>query len=108
MDAEEARACADGLCLAADAWSAATRSLEDLAAEVARQTGKPIEGISELAAEAARTGEVRAAARRVLDSLNAARDEPLDQHMLAQAEADFAGGRVQKGKEVIPRLRTRR
>jgi hypothetical protein len=69
-----------------------------MAARVVRETGEPIKGVPGLAEEAARTEEIRGAARRVVDSVNAAHHLPLDQDMLTQSEDDFAPPIVMPGQ----------
>jgi hypothetical protein len=108
MGAETVRTIATDLSMAADTWCELAQSLQDMAARLAGQTGKPIQRILELADEAVRTGEIRAAARTVVDSVNAADNLPFDEDTLKQSEADFAAGRLQKGKDVIARLRSRK
>jgi hypothetical protein len=107
MDAAAARTIGVGLAMAAGTWCELAQSLQDMAARVAREGGEPIKGVLELADEAGRTAEIRAAARRVVDSVDAAHGLPLDQDMLKQSADDFAAGRFQKGKDVIARLRSR-
>ena len=106
MDAEVARTIGAALSIAADTWSDLAQDLQDMATRVARETGSPLKRASELADEAARTGEIRGAARKLVDSVNAAHHLPLDQDLLARSEDDFAAGRVHKGKDVVARLRS--
>jgi hypothetical protein len=108
VDAETARSQGAALCVAADTWSAIAQSLQDLAAVVRRETGELVAGVEELAEEAVQIVAIHGAARRVVDSVNAALAEPLDQDMLAHSETDTAAGRLHKGQELIGRLRSRK
>lgn len=79
-----------------------------MAQKVGRKTGEPIKWLSELADEAKMVEEIRVSARRLVDSVNAVFDIPLDQDMLTKSAEDFAAGRFQNDKDVISRLRFRK
>jgi hypothetical protein len=108
IDGEAARTLGAAVSIAADTWSEVATSLQALAAQVVRQTGESVAGVGELADEVVRIEEIRGAARRVVDAVNAANGLPLDQDMLARSQNDSAAGRLHKGKEVIARLRSRK
>jgi hypothetical protein len=108
MNAEVVRTVGAVLSITVDIWSELAQDLQSMATQVAQETGRPLKGASELVDEAVRTGEIGDAARRLVDSVNAAHNLPLDQDLLRRSEDDFAAGRVQKGKDVIARLRPRK
>src|SRR5260370_9306636 len=108
MDAEAARIRGAVFYIAAETWSEVAQSLQDRAARVAQERGEPIKGVLELMDETVRMGEIRGAARDVVDSVNEACNGPLDTATLAQSEDDFASGRFQKGKGVMARFWSRK
>jgi len=101
MDDEAARTAAASLSIAADRWLELAQALRE-----AGESAASVEGLSELINEGERVSDIRAAFRKVVDSVNSARAIPLDPDLLARSEADFAAGRVQKGSNVIARLRS--
>jgi hypothetical protein len=101
MDEEAARTGGASLSIAADLWLEAAQALRE-----SGRPGGPVAGLSELTSASESVEEIRATARKVVDSVNAASAAPLDPDLLAKSEADFAAGRVQKGGNVIARLRS--
>jgi hypothetical protein len=106
QDAEKIRTAGAALSLAGIAWQETFQAIQEMAEKVRRKTGEPIKWLPVLADEAKKVEEIRASARRLIDSVNTVFDDSLDQEMLKQSDEDFAAGRVKKDEGVISRLRS--
>jgi hypothetical protein len=104
-EADYARAMAAHLAAAIEEWLEVAQFLVAEGGRVAGQSGQPVKGLAQLDEEAAALREIGLTARKVVDSVNAARSAPLDLKKLEESEAAFAQGRYQQGRDVIARLR---